>query len=107
VQDLVLQGLVQGFEEYKANGGQGGLLAGTSNVSSPRDPFLRTWCPGTGAGLNLQVYFALKYGLKPAGTIAHEWIMAIGATYGYKGANGRAMDMWEEGKFSLLPQIPV
>jgi len=33
------------------------------------------------------------------GTIAHEWIMAIGAVYGYKGANGRAMDMWEEGEF--------
>lgn len=32
------------------------------------------------------------------GTIAHEWIMAIGATYGYKGSNGRAMDMWEEGE---------
>jgi hypothetical protein len=24
--------------------------------------------------------------------------MAIGAVYGYKGANGRAMDMWEAGK---------
>lgn len=41
---------------------------------------------------------ALKYGLNPVGTIAHEWIMAIGATYGYRGANGRAMDMWEEGR---------
>jgi nicotinate phosphoribosyltransferase len=44
-----------------------------------------------------QVYLALKYGLIPAGTIAHEWIMAVGATYGYKGANGRAMDLWEQG----------
>ena len=26
--------------------------------------------------------------------------MAIGAVYGYKGANGRAMDMWEEGSFA-------
>jgi len=45
-----------------------------------------------------QVYLALKYGVKPMGTIAHEWIMAIGAVYGYKGANGRAMDMWEAGE---------
>lgn len=43
-----------------------------------------------------QVYLALKYGLAPSGTIAHEWIMAIGATYGYEHANARAMDMWEE-----------
>jgi hypothetical protein len=44
------------------------------------------------------VYLALKYGLKPIGTIAHEWIMAVGATYGYKGVNSKAMDLWEEGK---------
>jgi hypothetical protein len=24
--------------------------------------------------------------------------MAIGAIHGYKGANGRAMDMWEQGE---------
>lgn len=42
-----------------------------------------------------QVYFALRYNVKPVGTIAHEWIMAIGSVYGYKGCNGRAMDMWE------------
>ncbi|WVQ81744.1 nicotinate phosphoribosyltransferase [Cryptococcus sp. DSM 104549] len=72
-QDIIIRGLIEGFEEYKAGGGKTGLLAGTSNV-----------------------YLALKYGLAPVGTIAHEWIMAVGATYGYKGANGRAMDMWEE-----------
>jgi nicotinic acid phosphoribosyltransferase len=44
------------------------------------------------------VYLALKYGVPPSGTIAHEWIMAIGAKYGYTGANGRAMDLWEAGE---------
>jgi nicotinate phosphoribosyltransferase len=48
------------------------------------------------------VYLALKYGLKPIGTIAHEWIMAVGATYGYKGVNSKAMDLWEEGKLQLI-----
>ncbi|ORY31433.1 putative nicotinate phosphoribosyltransferase [Naematelia encephala] len=71
--NLVMQGLVEGYEEYKRKGGKSGVFSGTSNV-----------------------YFAMKYGLKPVGTIAHEWIMAIGAVYGYRGANGRAMDMWEE-----------
>jgi nicotinic acid phosphoribosyltransferase len=51
--------------------------------------------------LNTQVYLALKYGLKPIGTIAHEWIMAVGATYGYKGVNSKAMDLWEEGKSNI------
>jgi nicotinate phosphoribosyltransferase len=46
------------------------------------------------------VYLALKYGVMPIGTIAHEWIMAIGALKGYKNSNGLAMDMWEEGVLS-------
>ncbi|EIW73623.1 hypothetical protein TREMEDRAFT_71010 [Tremella mesenterica DSM 1558] len=73
VHDLVIRGLIEGTREHAALGKTGGALAGTSNV-----------------------YLALKYGVKPSGTIAHEWIMAIGAIFGYKGANGRAMDMWEE-----------
>jgi hypothetical protein len=27
--------------------------------------------------------------------------MAVGATYGYKGVNSKAMDLWEEGKLQL------
>lgn len=32
--DVVMRGLIEGFNEYKAAGGQGGVLSGTSNVSS-------------------------------------------------------------------------
>jgi hypothetical protein len=27
--------------------------------------------------------------------------MAVGATYGYKGVNSKAMDLWEEGKSNI------
>jgi nicotinate phosphoribosyltransferase len=40
----------------------------------------------------------MKYGIKPVGTIAHEWIMAIAAKHDYKDPNGRAMDLWESGR---------
>jgi nicotinate phosphoribosyltransferase len=33
VQDLVMRGLVEGYEEHKVRGAKGGVLAGTSNVS--------------------------------------------------------------------------
>src|SRR5689334_9155396 len=36
VQDLVMRGLVEGYEERKATGAKGGVLAGTSNVSDLR-----------------------------------------------------------------------
>lgn len=35
--DVVMRGLIEGFEEYKKNGGKGGVLSGTSNVSYRRD----------------------------------------------------------------------
>ncbi|BEJ17631.1 hypothetical protein CspHIS471_0610320 [Cutaneotrichosporon sp. HIS471] len=69
VHDEIMRGLVAGAAQH--NGG--GALSGTSNV-----------------------YLALKYGIPPSGTIAHEWIMAIGATGGYAHANARAMDMWTD-----------
>jgi nicotinate phosphoribosyltransferase len=73
VHDLVMQGLCEGMEEHRKSG-KGGLFAGSSNV-----------------------LMALRYGVKPIGTIAHEWIMGVAAMKGYEGANGTAMDMWEEG----------
>jgi nicotinate phosphoribosyltransferase len=98
VQDIVIKGLVEGFEAYEMDGGGEGALAGTSNVRVHIEN-------GRSNAHNPKVYFALKYGIKPVGTIAHEWIMAIGAMYGYKGANGRAMDMWEEGILWSIPHF--
>lgn len=40
------------------------------------------------------IYFAMKYGLKPIGTMAHEWIMGIAAVYGYKMSNDIAFKRW-------------
>ena len=46
----------------------------------------------------LQVHFAMMFGMKPVGTIAHEWIMAVGAKQDYVDPNGTAMDLWEKGE---------
>ncbi|AEY95677.1 FACR160Cp [Eremothecium gossypii FDAG1] len=69
VQDLVLQGIA----EAVADSGTGDTqFIGTSNV-----------------------YFAKKYGVKPVGTVAHEWYMGIAAlTDDYRNANKNAMDFW-------------
>ena len=46
-------------------------------------------CVGTS-----NVYFALKYGMKPIGTHPHEWFMFHGAQFGYKNANYIALENW-------------
>jgi len=40
------------------------------------------------------VHFAHKYGIKPIGTMAHEWIMVHAALYGYKMANTMSLENW-------------
>jgi len=40
------------------------------------------------------VHLAHKYGIKPIGTMAHEWIMVHGALYGYKMSNTIALENW-------------
>lgn len=46
-------------------------------------------CTGTS-----NVHFAMKYSMKPIGTMAHEFIMFHGAIYGYKQANYLMMEAW-------------
>lgn len=65
-QRLVVQGIKQ------AAGDNNPLLLGTSNVM-----------------------FAKEFGLRPIGTVAHEWMMGIAAyTQNYREANKNAMDHW-------------
>lgn len=40
------------------------------------------------------VHFAMKYGIKPIGTHAHEWFMFHGAEFGFKMANKIALEHW-------------
>ncbi len=40
------------------------------------------------------VHFAMKYGVKPIGTHAHEWFMFHAAEYGFKMANELALEHW-------------
>lgn len=46
-------------------------------------------CTGTS-----NVYFAMKYDMKPIGTHPHEWFMFHGAMFGYKMANYVALENW-------------
>ncbi|KAG7881273.1 hypothetical protein KL938_003403 [Ogataea parapolymorpha] len=67
-QRLVMKGLCQAAKE--ADNGE--LFLGTSNVM-----------------------FAREFGVKPIGTVGHEWMMGIAAvTQDYKNANKLAMDYW-------------
>ncbi|PYH99868.1 nicotinate phosphoribosyltransferase [Aspergillus ellipticus CBS 707.79] len=70
-QDLVMKGLSQAAEEGKKQGWKG-QFTGTSNV-----------------------HFAMKYGVAPVGTVAHEWYMTIAAiTDDYMNANKLALRYW-------------
>ncbi|CAI6335872.1 unnamed protein product [Periconia digitata] len=70
-QDLVLQGLRRAQAEATQKG-YTGKLSGTSNV-----------------------HFAMKHGLLPIGTVAHEWFMGVAAiTNDYKNANEIALKYW-------------
>jgi len=71
--ELVMQGLVEASKEAQNNGkGWKGKFTGTSNV-----------------------HLAMKYGVAPIGTVAHEWFMGIASiTQDYANANEVAMQYW-------------
>jgi nicotinate phosphoribosyltransferase len=70
-QDLVLQGLRRAQDEAAA-AGYSGKLSGTSNV-----------------------HFAMKHGLVPVGTVAHEWFMGVAAiTNDYEHASEAGLQYW-------------
>ena len=47
------------------------------------------YCTGTS-----NVHFAMKYDMKPIGTVAHEWVMFHGANNGFRNANYEAYEAW-------------
>ena len=55
--------------------------------------YCETYGKGTFVGTS-NVYFAMKWGLKPIGTMAHEWIMGISAIEGLRHANYYALQNW-------------
>lgn len=55
---------------------------------------LKEKCPGCVGTSN--VYYAMKFNMKPIGTFPHEWVMFHAATGGYKKANYNMLEAWSD-----------
>ncbi|KAJ8612466.1 hypothetical protein MRB53_037395 [Persea americana] len=84
-QELVLQGLLEARDEGQERG-LSGRITGTSNV-----------------------HFAMRFGIMPIGTVAHEWFMGVAAiTDSYETANEDALARWVDtfGPGAFATDIP-
>jgi len=57
---------------------------------------LKTWSYNNDLVGTSNVHFAMKYGLKPIGTMAHEWVMGMSVLEGLRHANRFAMQAWND-----------
>jgi len=61
-----------------------------------QDLVVRTLMKSPGFVGTSNVHLALKHGVKPIGTMAHEWIMAMSVLKGMRHANKAALTAWSE-----------
>ena len=73
---------------------------GTRRAFSPfvHENVVKTLMHSAGPSLlgTSNLYLAMKYGLKPIGTKAHEWFMAHACMFGYRDATDMSLRMWSE-----------
>lgn len=59
-----------------------------------QDIVVRTMMQYSGFVGTSNVHFAMKYGVRPIGTVAHEWFMGVSALRGLRHANHNALYNW-------------